>query len=257
VKKLALLVFCFLALPACDGGADRGPRDADSERFGGRSGVTDAPPSQCSNQDEAVNDDGNQIGGELTGDVDGDDQTDSVSLSLDESGEVGCEAFLVIDTGESRVAGSIWEVGAQGGLPQPRLHGLAQVDGEAGLEILVDEVAGASTQFVAVYTYDEGLVEKIEPRGVPDGLFAYGGSVGHIEGAGCASGGDIVVSQAIPGGTRRSLNRSLYDVTRRYFTRVGEAYTRERVERHRAVPLKDLDRFDEFGSGPFGNCPAP
>jgi hypothetical protein len=256
MKKLIPVALSLLVLVGCEGGADRGPREADSERFGGRAGVTDAPPSQCSNQEEVTGDEDKRIGGELTGDVDGDDQPDSVNLSFDEEGKVGCQAFLVAEVGDTSVVAPIWEVGSQGGLPRPRLHGIAEINGDEGLEILVDEVAGASTQFVAVYTYDEGSIEKIEPRGVPDGLFAYGGSVGHIEAAGCAQGGDIVVSQALPGETRGSLNNSLYDVTRRFFSALGDAYTRERVERHREVPLKELDRFEEFGTAPFGNCPA-
>jgi hypothetical protein len=201
--------------------------------------------------------DGNRIGGELSGDIDGDDQPDSVTLSFDEEGDVGCQAFLVAELGDTSVVAPIWELGREGGLPRPRLHGLAQVDDEAGFEIIVDEVAGASTQFVAVYGYDEGSIEKLEAKGVADGLFAYGGSVGHIEAAGCAAGGDIVVSQALPGQTRRSLNNSLYDVTRRFFSASGAAYERDRVERHRDVPLKNLERFDEFGTAPFENCPAP
>jgi hypothetical protein len=256
MKKLeASLLSLLFVLTACDGETSGTPaRPPDRSESASRE-PRSVPPA-CPNQNEVAADDGRQIGGELTGDVDGDDQADRVRLTLDAEAEVGCQAFLAVDLGASSVVAPIWETGPQGGLPQPRLHSLVQVDSEGGLEILVDEVAGASTQFVAVYIYDDGSIEKIEPRGVPDGLFAYGGSVGHIEATGCASGGDIVVSQALPGETRRSLNRSLYDVTRRYFTRVGEAYTRERVERQRDVPLKNLDRFDEFGSGPFGNCPS-
>ena len=258
MKKLRAVVLSLLfVLAACNGGTsgtpDRPPNRSESASRKPRS----VPPPSCSNQDEVTGDESNRIGGELTGDVDGGSEPDAVSLLFDSNGEIGCQAFLSIDLGETLVVAPVWEVGPQGGLPQPRLHALVQVDGNPGFEILVDEAAGASTQFVAVYRYNEGGIERIEPEGVPQGLFPYGGSVGHIEGAGCASGGDIVVSQAVPSATRRALAKSLYDVTRRYFTASGDGYTRDRVERHNDVPLKNIDRFDEFGSGPFGTCPAP
>jgi hypothetical protein len=243
---------------ACDGGTsgtpDRPPNRSESASREPRS----VSPTSCISTEEGIPAyDAEQIGGELTGDINGDSESDVIRLMFASELEVGCQALLEIDVDETRSVVPIWEIGPQGGLPRPRLHSLAQVDGEAGLEILVDEASGASTQFVAVYTYEGTRINQIEPPGVQDGLFPYGGSVGHIEAAGCAAGGDIVVSQAVPSATRRALATSLYDVTRRYFTASGEAYTRERVERHNDVPLKNLDRFDEFGSGPFGNCPAP
>ena len=89
-----------------------------------------------------------------------------------------------------------------------------------------------------------------------NGLFPFGGSVGHIEAVGCDPDGALVVTQALPGGSREDLGKQVYDVTRRSYRLEGSELEPVDLERTEA-PIEKLDRFPEFAAGPFGTCPAP
>jgi len=99
----------------------------------------------------------------------------------------------------------------------PAISSLAAVDDRAGLDVVVDLEAGASTSFAGVFSFGGGSPARLGGPGgsssVTRDLFAYGGSVGHLEGVDCAGeagSGRIVVSTAVPRGDR-------YLVTRRFF----------------------------------------
>ncbi|MFN2389362.1 MAG: hypothetical protein ABR575_07140 [Actinomycetota bacterium] len=195
----------------------------------------------------------------LRGDVDGDGTDDEVSIYMDPTGPMGCQAFLVVDAAAGRGAVEVWTQGREAGLPQPRLHGMAPVNDLSGSEVLVDEAAGASTQFLAVFAWVDGDLSRIEPpeeaapdlwAGRVDGLFAYGGSVGHLEAADCVARARIVVSVALPQGNG-------YEVTRGTYTVAGARLQDERVQRER-IGMNELDelarRFPEYGGAPFSSC---
>jgi hypothetical protein len=149
-------------------------------------------------------------------------------------------------------------MGAQGGLPEPRIHELVDIDGDGASEVVVDEAAGASTQFVGAFAISDGALERLRPTGneggtlEAEGLFAYGGSVGHIDGVGCASG-EIVVSGAVPGDAPGDLAHQIYRVDRRFYEIDGSTLKLDRTEKLR-LPANRLEGLPEFSLGPFGNC---
>lgn len=215
---------------------------------------------ECPNEDAVAGDPARQIGPSLSADVDGDGAADDIHLAVDETGGEGCAAFVVVELASSGVdAAPVWQVGPQGGLPAPRIQGFVDIDGAGGQEIVVDEAAGASTQFVGVFIYTDGALQRVTISGGLDStsapgtenLFPYGGSVGHVEAVDCASTGTVVISTATPGSTQDG--QGLYEIERRFYSFDGALLEREDVETHQ-VPIARLSRFPEYASSPFGSC---
>jgi hypothetical protein len=197
--------------------------------------------------------------GSLRGDVDGDGLPDTVRIAVDPAGGVGCQAFVVLQTASgartaARTAAAISQWESTPVLPAPHLRSLAQIDAVPGGEIVIDVAAGASTQFEGVYTLSQGDLVSLTVKGAPfSGLFAYGGSVGHLDGEACSQGGEVVVSSATfkgPSGTR-------YKVVRRFFRPAVGAlqYIRGRTQRQ-LVRLSQLPGLPEFSGPPFAGCPS-
>jgi hypothetical protein len=208
--------------------------------------------SQCPNEAEVTSDPSARIGGSLRGDVDGDGSTDDVSLAFDDTGALGCQAFLVVEgSGEGAVL-AIESFDPGFGLPQPRLNTLAEIDTAPGNEVVVDLVAGASTQFVGLFTMTGGELARVEVEGgefPTDDLFPYGGSVGHVDASDCAAAaGTIVISSATPRGDD-------YQVIRRFFSFQDSTPRVELSSTKRdRVALEELGRYSEYRSSPFGGC---
>lgn len=250
-----------LLLAACDRGTEEArrvetPAPPPSVPVVTEPPVTPAPSPVCANEATIAGDPARQVGGSTSGDVDGDGAADSIHLASDPAGAVGCSAFVVVDVGSSTLAAPTWELGAQGGLPQPRVNSLAQVDDKPGLEVVVDEAAGASTQFVGLYTFDGGDLKRVTISGgtkseIASGttdLFPYGGSVGHLDAVDCSEQGGVVISSATPSSTA-----TVYDVTRRFYSLSGTKLKLD-DEKSASVPIDQLNRFPEFAAGPFGSC---
>lgn len=248
------MCLALVALVACQGGEDPAPRTAvDPPEPSASPSLHDGG---CSNLPDVIAQESLRLGEAHPADVDGDGTDDTVSLFMDPNAEVGCQAFVAVDIEGDVVATPVWLVGAAGGLPQPTIHSFAQTDGEPGYEILLLESAGASTQFVGVYSFTDGALHPLEAPASEFGLFPYGGSVGHIEASDCARlDDDIVVSQAVPSDAPNALEKNLYEVTRRFYSPDSTGYERSMVER-KEVSIGELDRFPEFRSAPFGSCPS-
>jgi hypothetical protein len=245
----AALSICLLLLVSCEGGAPA-PSVEESR--------TDQSPesvSSCPNQDPTAAEASNEIGRERV-DVTGDGSRDEVALYFDRRGEPGCEAFLSVATEEAETLGPVWEIGDTGALTQPSLFGFVELDGAAPAEIILIEAAGASTQFAALYAPGADGFTRIDLPGSDNGLFPFGGSVGHIDAVGCAGDDELVVLQATPGDTHADAERQVYEVTRRSYRLEGTTLEEVDVERD-AVPLARFDRYPELAGGPFGTCPAP
>jgi hypothetical protein len=217
---------------------------------------TDSPTpdtvSGCPNEADVTSDPSALTGGSLRGDVDGDRSPDDVSLAFDDTGPIGCQAFLVVESSSESAVLAIESFDRAFGLPQPRLNRLAEVDSAPGSEVAVDLVAGASTQFVGLFTMTGGELARVEVEGndfPADDLFPYGGSVGHVEASDCAgTPGTIVITIATPKGDD-------YQVTRRFFRFQGSTPRVEpsSTERDR-VAFEELGRYPEYRSSPFGGC---
>lgn len=266
-----IVVSCFLV--ACSSGEPEvnelppGVTEG-SPSIGVAAPTTSASPSiqptavACANEEAVAGDPARQIGPSTSTDVDGDGAPDEVKLASDPQGTAGCTAFVAVETATGgTVAAPVWEIGTEGGLPQPRLHGFVDIDGRAGDEILIDEAAGASTQFVGAFVYIGDSLQRVTVEGGVESesapqvgnLFPYGGSVGHIEAVDCAGEGSVVISIATPSSDRSDAEEGIYDIERRIYLFDGAVLERQEIENHR-VPVDRLNRFPEYSSSPFGSC---
>lgn len=183
----------------------------------------------------------------LVGDVGGGSEEERVALAFDGDAARRCRALLAF---EGDVEGVVALEGftTEYGLPHPRLHALAAIDERDGYEIVIDMGAGASTQFVGVFTVRDGIVVELArpDDGTTGGLWPYGGSVGHVEAVDCIAGGGIVASIAVPHERRYRLTRTHYSVE-------DGMLAQQHVERH-DVTLREALTYPEFERSPFGGC---
>ncbi|MDQ3983365.1 MAG: hypothetical protein M3271_11865 [Actinomycetota bacterium] len=249
-----LLVAC-LALAACtpsppeeDAGAPTTPPPTTAAS----AAPTEDPALEpaCPNEVAVVADESLQTAGEISGDVDGDGTDESVTIFFDRAGEDGCQAFVVARSGEEiAAAGPLETWRSDFGLPMPTLNSLREVDGEPGLEVVVNMGAGASTQFVGIVTAEGGALRQVTsdvPDQAGEGLFGVGGSVGHLEAVDCADDGRLVASFAAPAGAK-------YRVERRFLVFRGTELVADEVEVER-VRIERLNDFPEYAAAPFGSC---
>jgi hypothetical protein len=244
VRIAALLLALAAGAAACDG--EPPPEALPTPR---------TPPPECPNQDDAVADEALRRPGSLAGDVTGDGSEEEVTIAFDPDGSEECRAFLIVEIpGELHalniVQQGMFDVAPELGLP--RLRTLAPIDEREGAEIVVDVLAGAAAEFVAVFSMGSGVLERMrmsEELPPAEDAFASGGSVGHFSGADCAEGGLVVYSTAEP-------REDQYTVERR-FLRTEEGafvYDSSRDERHRLAFEEIPVRFGEFRFTPFGSC---
>lgn len=239
-----LLLAVSLGLVACSGD-EAEPRAREAPATTAPLG----PDYACANQEVVMDDMSLRTGNTQSGDVDGDGDADSVAVHYDSEGAPGCQGFVVVETAAGRtLSGALETWRGEFGLPMPTLNGVADVDGEAGDEVVVNMGAGASTQFVGIVVEDGGVLRQVTTRGrspVAPGLLGFGGSVGHIEAVDCAREG-VVVSLAVPDG-------DVYRVERTFYGFAGAELVREDREVER-VPVEDVERFPEYAASPFGSC---
>jgi hypothetical protein len=184
------------------------------------------------------------------GDVDGDGRSDRVYLIVDPSAEPGCRAFVVVRSRDRLSAAALDDSLISFELGFPRLNSLPAIDSEPGLEIVVDVAQGASTSFVEVLTFSQGRPAPVRPAlisGIPAGLFAHGGSVGHLDAVDCRRGLVMVSSAAA-----RSRG---YLVTRRFLEPHGSRWLlRPSLTQRNTIRPQQIGRFEEFSAPPFASC---
>ncbi|HEX2196719.1 MAG TPA: hypothetical protein VHJ76_07310 [Actinomycetota bacterium] len=237
--KIAALAVCLL-LAACSDDPERAAMP------------TPAPPAvdpACPNQEAVVGDASLRAGTPASGDVDGDGEPEEVAIHVDPDGPAGCLAFVVAESSGGSLAGPLETWREDFGLPVPTINTLVDVDGEPGDEVVVNMGIGASTQFVGIVTARDGALVQVTTRGLEDageGVFGFGGSVGHVEAVDCTGSGEVVSSFAAPAGKR-------YRVERRYLDFDGTklVFDRREVER---IAIEELDRLPEYPASPFGSC---
>jgi hypothetical protein len=216
-------------------------------------------PSAVAVTDCAGVDPGNplhRVSGPMIGDVDGEAAPDHVYLTVDQAGPEGCRAFVFV-SGVATFAAPIQDWDPAAGLSSPTLNRLVQIDGRPGAEVVVNLAAGASTQFVGAWSGFGADLQRIvaedrasDPSTGGGSLFAFGGSVGHLEAVDCTTAADVVISSAIPKGAR-------YQVERRFYTPEGASLNLEAAKtEHPIVSADRINDFPEFGASPFGTCPS-
>ena len=255
VRKHAtgLILMAALTLVACEG-AEESPK-VDRLQV-----VTD-PHVACANGTDVAL--GDALRSEdvptLTGDIDGDGGDDRVMISTDPEGPEGCRFFLIVEGLQHAYWAAIDSGQGTSSLENPTLSSLSDIDGEAGMEIVLNLEAGASTQFVGVMKLTRPGLERVTIDGRGPGpfgaemedLFPFGGSVGHLEAVDCAPEGLVVMSAALPVGA----GADTYRVERRFFSPSHTALVLEKklTERHTVEGLK-VDDFPEFAGSPFLSC---
>jgi hypothetical protein len=209
----------------------------------------DPSVSSCPNQDEAV---GAAVQRDPagSGDVDGQGGPDPIFVVVDEQGAPGCVGFVVVDLGGESASAAVSFPDIDPGFGFPSFNSTAPINDLPGDEIVVNVMAGASTQFVSVYTFEgAALVEVSFENGAGDqtsGVFGFGGSVGHVEAVDCVADGRVVVSSATPKGKRYALSRLFLDP-------LGAAWSAVGAER--AIgSLRQVTNNPEFAGSPFLNC---
>lgn len=246
MRALVLSICAVVVLGACSDGTEPAPRTAPTPS------EAPAPEPACPNQEAVIADISLRAGEDLPGDVDGDGAPDSVSIYFDPTGEPGCQAFVVAELREGGpLAGPLETWRSDYGLPRPTLNSLHDLDRDGTAEIVVNTGVGASTQFVGIVTEEDGVLEQVTadvqaPQGLADGMFGFGGSVGHLEAVDCAAEDMIVSSFAVPDG-------EVYEVTRTFFTFDGATLVRagRRTER---MPIDRIQELPEYALSPFGGC---
>lgn len=191
----------------------------------------------------------------MRGDVNGDGSDDSVFLVRDEAGASDCRTFVVTTVDGEPLVVPTNEEGVEYALQEPRVHSLAQIDGEGGLEILVDLEHGASSRFLGMFTVVGGALRRVEVREhTPYGnLFPYGGSVGRIEASNCTdrAGADVSISVATANATDYTIRTRLYDMA-------GARLDPLRPSRQPPIATgHDIEEVVGFTTSPFGDCPQP
>ena len=211
----------------------------------------------CDNEPDVVADESARTEPTLTGDIDGDDSDDEIYVVHDDAAEPGCRSFLVVEAG-SFYSAPIDPAGEPRSLPVPSLNSLANVGSIPGSEIVVNIETGASTQFVGLFTLTDSGIERMTIEGAAPGpfssgddLFAFGGSVGHIEAVTCIASDIVIMAAAIPSGN----TAARYEVERRFYLVEGTTLRLDEGSiEHHEVPARDIDRFPEFESSPFVGC---
>ena len=262
IAGAALLVVVVGLLAACsdDEPDARAPVTAPVETPAAPSTVIPVEsPSAASVADCAGVDPGDalhRVSGPMIGDVDGDGAPDHVYLTLDAAAPEGCRAFVFV-SGVAAFAAPIQDWDPAAGLSSPSLNRLVQIDGRPGAEIVVNLAAGASTQFVGAWSGFGGDLQRIvagdragDPSTGGGSLFAFGGSVGHLEAVDCTTVAEVVISSAIPKGAR-------YQVDRRFYNPEGASLKLNVAKtEHPIVSAERVNDFPEFGASPFGTCPS-
>lgn len=187
--------------------------------------------------------------GRLEGDIDGDGSAEEVFLYRDDDGEPGCEAFLVV--GRDGPARPVTQEGMISGSGLPNLLGMAQIDGRPGLDVIVRLLAGASTEFVGVFSAASGELERlrVEDSSGSGDLFAYGGGVAHLDAVDCDEEGRVIVASAV------SEDGEGYTYTRTVYEFEGVALVPVETSES-TVAAEDIRDLPEFAGSPFGSCPS-
>ncbi|MGI8407445.1 MAG: hypothetical protein ACR2L3_02935 [Actinomycetota bacterium] len=204
----------------------------------------------CPNEEEATAI-GTEEGSQSEHDVDGDGASEQIFVAKDPEGPPGCQAFLglVGDSFGTLIAPVDDELAFELGLPA--VSGVAEVDGLAPKEIIVDVASGASTAFAGLFSVQDGrLVRRTLEGDSPYARsFPYGGSVGHLEGSDCSGPGTLVITVAIPRGKG-------YLVHRRFFKSDGSAFILDlSLSEKQIVVSSALDDIPELSGALFGSCP--
>lgn len=238
-----LLLAVVLLAPACSPQSASGPRPVPREPRAQTFSMSECPGVKAAEISRPP-------GPSSSGDVDGDGHSDSVYVVVDRAGEPGCSALVVVSSRASLEAAALDDGVVSFELGLPRLSSLVNIDSEEGLEVVVDIAVGASTAFVGVFSMASGRLERVRSTrlpNIPAGLFAHGGSVGHLDAVDCRRK-LVMISSAVSQGRG-------YEVTRRFLEPGGDRWRlRGSLTTRSSIRPQHIARFEEFSAAPFSSC---
>jgi hypothetical protein len=189
-------------------------------------------------------------GGSLAGDVDGDGKVDRVAV--EDAGSRSCR-FRVSARSADRMLTAPLNLDICEGKPAetwgtsfPFVKGLAAIDREPGLEIVVELGHGASTEFATIFGVRNGHLRQWR---LPEGTLTYYGSVGtghHV--ADCARQKGLVVLSTLVFDEPRSVHRTWYRTENGKLERIRS----RRIKAPEGRPLSSEFREPQ----PFPTCTA-
>jgi hypothetical protein len=204
----------------------------------------------CPGEEDLVADESLRDEGRLEGDVDGDGSHDTIFL-VRTRGEPNCSVFLVVETDGGTLSAPAPPNEGSAALGLPSLTGFAQIDGEPGLEVYLTVLAGASTEFLSVFSAATGGLERLDREGgEAGGLFPSGGSVAHLEASDCREEGGVVVSLA------RQQDGGWAIVSNYYVSNGNSFVPADPSQGITTDPVGRLRSWSEFRFTPFGSCPT-
>lgn len=178
----------------------------------------------------------------LKGDVDGDQASDSTRIYK-------CRGHwsVVVDGTRGTV---VADLSAQ----RPRLGGLATIDAEPGLEVVV-ETGSPKRGVVELYSERRGRLLHMTIQSTDRPQFLFGGNAAIRHAVDCIGGPGsrrVVFAEAVRNGSDSIVTRYFYDVSGLQFL---ADLNPQGVFAHDRLPSSELEeRFPEFGVAPFGSC---
>jgi hypothetical protein len=192
-------------------------------------------------------------GKELVGDVDGDGSPDRVTLRADATAPARCRHVLVVEPAQGSIVAAPVKPLAWPGT-NPKLLLLAEIDGRAGLEVVVTLSPANVFRPGAVFTLRRGELARmrVERRYTPDIFPFYDEFPAGVDCAG--EPGSIVLT--LGDLADRGRDDSHWDITRAFYDVAGTRFEliRKRTLRVEVGP-EAKRRWPEVRGRPFLSCP--
>jgi hypothetical protein len=226
-----------------------------TERFSQDSGsaTVTASASACNDVGGAVPDTYRTKGKELVGDVDGDGGPDRVTLRVDSTAPARCRHVLVVEPAKgSAVAAPVKPLPWPG--TNPKLLLLAEIDGRAGLEMVVTLSPANVFRPGAVFTLRRGELARmrVERRYSPELFPFYDEFPAGVDCAGEPGSIVLTLGDLADGGK----DDSHWDVTRAFYDVAGTHFELVRKQTFLVeVGPEAKQRWPEVRDRPFLSCP--
>jgi TolB protein len=222
-----------------------------------------APSSECPELDEEspdLSDSYRPLGKPLGGDVTGDGRADRVSIVGDEERPPRCRYFVRVEATEEAdsyapIDGFSIRVRY---LPDvPALLMAVEIDGEAGVEVVVD-FGGPGHPFRSgqIFTFDGGSLVAMRTErpqfegGIPIFFPLYGEDPAGVD---CGEPGTIVATTG--GLADGGKDDSHYDITRTFYRAEGAIFVETGQDKYTVEVGTEKERWPELADDPFRSCP--
>ena len=197
------------------------------------------------------------VGDSLEGDFRGDGRSTRAVTLGDEERPLRCRYFLAVGYREGTASYAPIEAAESLPYDVPSLLMAVEIDGQPGLEVVVDFGGPMHPHRTGqVFTFEGSalVATRIEPaqlEGIPPILFPLGGEF--AAGVDCAAEpGAIVLT--VGGLAERGTDDSHYDVTRTFYRAQGGRFVETRRETHTIEVGTEGERWPELADDPFRSC---